>query len=266
MGMAMPFSLLREVNVICSSRDGDHGVFEEQFVEIAEAKEKERVGMLFLDRGILPHQGRGRLAHVRNCADYNSQIAAALSLRTCASAGVTLRGFSRQSSHGEDHFISNAAAVARKFLPETAQNVCPKDGGPLYVRYDLAEIRRNTTRESVNAGPKSMWRYAAVLPDAEPVTLGEGLTPMLPSRKYPNLLIKDEGLNPTGSFKARGMSAAHHHGAPLRAHRSWLRPRPETPEARWPPMLPQPGSRHTSSCRRMCRSPTGWRWKPAART
>ena len=53
-----------------------------------------------------------------------------------------------------------------------------------------------------------MWRYAAVLPDAEPVTLGEGFTPMLPSRKYPNLVIKDEGLNPTGSFKARGMSAA----------------------------------------------------------
>jgi threonine synthase len=94
------------------------------------------------------------------------------------------------------------------FMAETAQNVCSKDGGPLYVRYDLAEIRRNAARESVNAGPKSMWRYAAVLPDAEPVTLGEGFTPMLPSRKYPNLLIKDEGLNPTGSFKARGMSTA----------------------------------------------------------
>jgi threonine synthase len=53
-----------------------------------------------------------------------------------------------------------------------------------------------------------MWRYAAVLPYAEPVTLGEGMTPLLRSRKYPNLFIKDEGLNPTGSFKARGMSAA----------------------------------------------------------
>src|ERR1019366_5005456 len=94
------------------------------------------------------------------------------------------------------------------FMAETAQNVCLKDGGPLYVRYDLAEIRRNASRESVRAGPKSMWRYAAVLPDAEPVTLGEGFTPMLPSRKHPNLLIKDDGLNPTGSLKARGMSAA----------------------------------------------------------
>ena len=94
------------------------------------------------------------------------------------------------------------------FMAETAQNVCLKDGGPLYVRYDLAALRRDTSRESVNAGPKSMWRYAAVLPDAEPVTLGEGFTPMLPSRKHPNLLIKDDGLNPTGSFKARGMSTA----------------------------------------------------------
>ncbi len=66
---------------------------------------------------------------------------------------------------------------------------------------------QNTSR-SISDGPASMWRYAAVLPDAEPVTLGEGMTPMLRSRKYENLLIKDEGLNPTGSFKARGMSAA----------------------------------------------------------
>jgi threonine synthase len=92
--------------------------------------------------------------------------------------------------------------------PQVAPTICPKDGGPLYVRYDLTEIRRNTSRDAISSGPKSMWRYAAVLPDAEPVTLGEGFTPMLPSRKYPNLLIKDDGLNPTGSFKARGMSAA----------------------------------------------------------
>jgi threonine synthase len=95
-----------------------------------------------------------------------------------------------------------------KYPPQSAPTVCRKDGGPLYVRYNLAEIRRNTTRDAVHDGPKSMWRYSAVLPDAEPVTLGEGFTPLLPSRKYANLLIKDEGLNPTGSFKARGMSAA----------------------------------------------------------
>jgi len=53
-----------------------------------------------------------------------------------------------------------------------------------------------------------MWRYAEVLPEAEPVTLGEGFTPMLASREFPNVYIKDEGLNPTGSFKARGMAVA----------------------------------------------------------
>jgi threonine synthase len=53
-----------------------------------------------------------------------------------------------------------------------------------------------------------MWRYDAVLPEATPVTLGEGFTPMLRSRQYSNVFIKDEGLNPTGSFKARGLSAA----------------------------------------------------------
>ena len=95
-----------------------------------------------------------------------------------------------------------------RLTADVARNVCSKDGGPLYVRYDLAAIRQSATRQSVSDGPTSMWRYSAVLPDVEPVTLGEGLTPMLPSRRYRNLLIKDEGLNPTGSFKARGMSAA----------------------------------------------------------
>jgi len=104
------------------------------------------------------------------------------------------------------HF--ECSKCGEKLAADLARNVCPKDGGPLYVRYDLAMIRETATRDCVFNGPTTMWRYAAVLPDAEPVTLGEGMTPMLPSRKYAKLLIKDEGLNPTGSFKARGMSAA----------------------------------------------------------
>lgn len=88
------------------------------------------------------------------------------------------------------------------------QNVCPKDGGVLFVRYDLAALKGKLRREDLSGRVPSMWRYTEVLPDANPVTLGEGFTPMLPSREYSGVYIKDEGLNPTGSFKARGMSAA----------------------------------------------------------
>ena len=88
------------------------------------------------------------------------------------------------------------------------QTVCPKDGGVLYVRYDLQQLKKNFSAASLAGRGPNMWRYAEVLPEAEPVSLGEGFTPMLPSREFPNVYIKDEGLNPTGSFKARGMSAA----------------------------------------------------------
>jgi len=91
---------------------------------------------------------------------------------------------------------------------EQPQTVCPKDGGVLYVRYDLAELKPSFTAASLFGRTPTMWRYAEVMPEAEPVSLGEGFTPMLPSREHPNVYIKDEGLNPTGSFKARGMSAA----------------------------------------------------------
>jgi threonine synthase len=92
------------------------------------------------------------------------------------------------------------------------QNICPKDGGVLFVHYDLASLKGKLRREDLSGRVASMWRYAEVLPELsageKPVTLGEGFTPMLPSREYAGVFIKDEGLNPTGSFKARGMSAA----------------------------------------------------------
>jgi threonine synthase len=91
---------------------------------------------------------------------------------------------------------------------ERAQTTCPEDGGVLYARYDLEYLKHHFKPEALGGRPASMWRYADVLPQAEPVSLGEGFTPMLPSREFANVLIKDEGLNPTGSFKARGLSAA----------------------------------------------------------
>jgi threonine synthase len=87
------------------------------------------------------------------------------------------------------------------------QSVCTNDGGVLYARYDLASIKRTFASARLALRAPTMWRYDAILPEANPVSLGEGFTPMLPSREYPNVYIKDEGLNPTGSFKARGLSA-----------------------------------------------------------
>jgi len=78
----------------------------------------------------------------------------------------------------------------------------------LFVRYDLASLKGKLRTSDLLGRVASMWRYAEVLPDAAPVTLGEGFTPILPSREFANVYIKDEGLNPTASFKARGMSAA----------------------------------------------------------
>ncbi len=88
------------------------------------------------------------------------------------------------------------------------QTVCPRCAGPLLVRYDLDGIAKRWSRESLAGRVASMWRYAEVLPEGTPVTLGEGFTPLLAGRRYPGTYVKDESLNPTASFKARGFSAA----------------------------------------------------------
>ena len=97
---------------------------------------------------------------------------------------------------------------------ETPQTVCPACAGSLYVRYDMDQLKRTARREDIAAkaaaSPASlgMWRYSAVLPDVTPVSLGEGWTPMIRSHRYPGLYIKEEGANPTGTFKARGLGMA----------------------------------------------------------
>jgi len=97
---------------------------------------------------------------------------------------------------------------------ETPQTLCPIDAGSLYVRYDMDALKKTARRESsaelAAASPSSlgMWRYANVLPNVTPVTLGEGWTPMLRSRRYDGLFVKEEGANPTGTFKARGLGMA----------------------------------------------------------
>jgi threonine synthase len=90
-------------------------------------------------------------------------------------------------------------------------------GGPLLVRYDLEKARASWNRESLRNAPSTMWRYAPLLPVQDSrhiVSLGGGMTPMLQTQRLctklgaNDLWVKDEGVNPTGSFKARGLSCA----------------------------------------------------------
>lgn len=98
----------------------------------------------------------------------------------------------------------------------TPQTLCTQctdtPAGALYVRYDLSPLQGTSAQDVVGeqAGTpwSGMWRYRAVLPDAAPVSLGEGWTPMLRSKRHAELWLKEEGANPTGSFKARGLSLA----------------------------------------------------------
>lgn len=110
-----------------------------------------------------------------------------------------------------DHF--ECSRCKEKIPAGGPQTLCPKCAGSLYVRYDLSGVRGTPARDAIAKDASrspwlGMWRYRAVLPDVQPVTLGEGWTPMLRSRRYPNLYIKEEGANPTGSFKARGLGLA----------------------------------------------------------
>src|SRR5437764_1041671 len=96
---------------------------------------------------------------------------------------------------------------------EKPQTVCPACAGSLYVRYDLSPMRGEVARaqvlrDALTGGWAGMWRYRSVLPEVEPVTLGEGWTPVVRSRRYKNVFVKEEGANPTGSFKARGLALA----------------------------------------------------------
>ena len=86
-------------------------------------------------------------------------------------------------------------------------------GAPLLARYDLDAVRENVTPGDIAVRPHDLWRYHELLPVRDPAhvtTLGEGMTPLLPLPSYgsridvPGLLMKDEGMVPTGSFKARG--------------------------------------------------------------
>src|SRR6476619_402656 len=106
------------------------------------------------------------------------------------------------------------SACGRQHEWSRLQNLCGSCNKPLFAIVDLAVASRTLKREILSQREKSLWRYREVLPlppDVEPVSLGEGGTPLLRALKFTDdvdLWLKDESLHPTQSFKARGMSEA----------------------------------------------------------
>ena len=116
--------------------------------------------------------------------------------------------------------------TGKSYSKDQLWNLSPEADAPLFARYDLDAVAKTMRREKLTERVPTMWRYTEVLPvenDQFQVSLGEGFTPLLQATTLgqkigvPALYIKDEGLNPTGSFKARGMSAAISRAAELGA-------------------------------------------------
>ncbi|MEJ7710717.1 MAG: threonine synthase [Pyrinomonadaceae bacterium] len=109
------------------------------------------------------------------------------------------------------------ALCGARHQADRLQNLCVHCGKPLFARYDLAKAAQTLTKAALPTRRASMWRYRELLPvedEANITTLGEGWTPLTSAPRLGarlglrNLLIKDESINPTGSFKARGLSMA----------------------------------------------------------
>jgi threonine synthase len=102
--------------------------------------------------------------------------------------------------------------TGERFDADVVQTVSSA-AAPLLARYDLAQVRASLSRDELASRPATLWRYHELLPvrdAASVVSMGEGMTPLIPLATYgseigvPGLLMKDEGLIPTGTFKARG--------------------------------------------------------------
>jgi threonine synthase len=106
---------------------------------------------------------------------------------------------------------------ARGYNADELQTVCPECGSPLLARYDLTEAKAHLDPRDLVARPNTMWRWYELLPVRDPahiITLAEGGTPLLHTPHLgkalglAHLYVKDEGRNPTGTFKARGIGMA----------------------------------------------------------
>jgi threonine synthase len=129
------------------------------------------------------------------------------------------------------NFLSHleCAMCGQELEADRLWNLCPSCDKPLLVRYDLESASRAVTRQAIAGREANLWRYRELLPVRDPrhaLCLGEGFTPLIHATRlgqaacpehgrrasrrvgFDNLFIKDEGLNPTGSFKARGLGVA----------------------------------------------------------
>src|SRR5258707_6810389 len=117
------------------------------------------------------------------------------------------------------------SACGKKYGAAVEQHLCTC-GKPLLARYDLRQAAARLTLENLKTRPRTLWRYAEVLPNDPPVSLGEGMTALVHAKRLgasircgpggkegrggegglKSLYIKDEGLNPTGSVKTRGIT------------------------------------------------------------
>ena len=108
------------------------------------------------------------------------------------------------------------SSCSKVHSPRQLINLC-SCGNPLLVRYDLSAVQTSLSRENLGNRPHTMWRYRELLPPGNSqarISLGEGGTPLVDAKRTASSLglsrlwIKDEAANPTGSFKARGLSVA----------------------------------------------------------
>jgi threonine synthase len=115
------------------------------------------------------------------------------------------------------HFVSHLEAAIDGTTIPFGRLVNVHNGRPVWVRYHLDQVRQAVTPAEIATRPPSLWRYRELLPlpaDVEPVSLGEGMTPLLHCPRLgqqlglPKLFVKDESQLPTGSFKCRGMTTA----------------------------------------------------------
>ena len=109
------------------------------------------------------------------------------------------------------------AYCSAEYNADELRNLCPECHKPLLARYDLDEARKALKKGRLASRKPNLWRYRELLPvrnEKNILSLGEGFTPLVHAKRlgekigFTNLYIKDEGLNPTTSFKARGLAVA----------------------------------------------------------